>query len=209
MKIGFFFGSFDPPHLGHLILPSFAIKKFNLDKIIYVPSFKSVNKDNHYSSCNDRYNMIKLLIKDQPQLFIEKYELEKESQTYTYETLSYLKQKYKLEKSDFFLCIGSDWIEKLSTWKNFEIIKSNVNFIIFKRNPFNLNIDEIMEAQGIDKNSYFLLENQIDISSSEIRELISKNENFSYLLSESVYKYIIDKGLYQWNYQKPYSFWLY
>lgn len=197
MKIGFFFGSFDPPHLGHLILPSFAIKKFNLDKIIYVPSFKSVNKDNHYSSCNDRYNMIKLLIKDQPQLFIEKYELEKESQTYTYETLSYLKQKYKLEKSDFFLCIGSDWIEKLSTWKNFEIIKSNVNFIIFKRNPFNLNIDEIMEAQGIDKNSYFLLENQIDISSSEIRELISKNENFSYLLSESVYKYIIDKGLYQ------------
>ncbi len=197
MKIGFFFGSFDPPHLGHLILPSFAIKKFNLDKIIYVPSFKSVNKENHFSSSIDRYNMIKLLIKNQPQLFIEKYELEKEDQTYSYETLLHLKQKYKLEKSDFFLCIGSDWIEKLSTWKNFEIIKSNVNFIVFKRNPFNLNIDEIMEEQGIDKNSYFLLENQIDISSSEIRELISKNENFSYLLSESVYKYIIDKGLYQ------------
>ena len=217
MKIGTYFGSFDPPHLGHLILPSYALKEFNLDKIIFVPSYKSVNKDNHFCSSLDRLNMLKLLIKNNPLFSIETYELEKQSQVYTFETLLYIKEKYKVDKKNLYLCIGSDWISNLDSWKNFEIIKENANFIIFirRKNEVLSNgenyknfkdesyknildfIDFKMKGYNIDKDSYYILTRQIDISSSEIRNLIKENEDFSYLLSESVYKYIIEKGLYQ------------
>jgi nicotinate-nucleotide adenylyltransferase len=197
MRIGIYFGSFDPPHLGHLILPCYAIEKFNLDKIIYVPSAKSVNKSYHFATSFDRYNMLNLLIKNNPLLCIEKYEIEKDSKTYTFETLSYLKDKYKLEKSNSFLCVGSDWIDDLADWKNFAIIKSIVNFIIFKRSPYINDIEKKMEKIKIKKDEYLILDKQIDISSSEIRNLIENQQTFSYLLSESVYKYIIEKGLYQ------------
>ncbi|HPC37894.1 MAG TPA: nicotinate (nicotinamide) nucleotide adenylyltransferase [Exilispira sp.] len=197
MRIGIFCGSFDPPHLGHLILPCYAIKEFDLDKIIYVPSFKSVNKDRHFASCNDRLNMLKLLISRNPLLSIEDYEILKNTPSYTFETLTYLKEKYFLKKESCFLCIGSDWIDDLPNWKNFDIIKSLTNFIIFKRYPFLDDIEKKMERIKIDKNEFLILKKQIDISSSEIRNLIAEQSNFSYLLSESVYKYIIEKGLYR------------
>lgn len=196
MRIGLYFGSFDPPHLAHLILPAYAIHKFNLDKIIYIPSHNSVNKEKHYANSIDRLNMLSLMIKNHPLLFIDKYEIAQNRPVYTYETLLYLKDKYNLKKEDTFLCIGSDWLENLKNWKNFDIITGIVNFIIFQREPDIIKIKEKIFKTGIDSNSFFVLEKYVDISSNEIRNLIFANEEFSYLLSESVYKYIIEKGLY-------------
>lgn len=197
MKIGIYCGSFDPPHLGHLILPSFCLQEYGLDKIIYVPSYLSVNKESHIASSCDRYNMLKLLIKNNPLLEVEKFEINKNTKTYTYETILYLKGKYGLEKMDTFLCIGSDWIDNLTQWKNFDIIIKNTNFIIFIRKPYTDNIAEKLEKINIQKDSYLILNKHIDISSSEIRNLIANQQDFSYLLTESVYKYIIEKGLYR------------
>lgn len=197
MKIGIYCGSFDPPHLGHLILPCACLQQFNLDKIIYIPSYVSVNKESHVASAKDRLHMLKLLIKNNPLLEIERYEIEKNNKTYTYETILYIKEKYGISKENLYLCIGSDWIDNLKDWKNFDIIIKNTNFIIFKRKPYTEQIEEKLKKLDIKNDSYFILDKQIDICSNEIRKLIANQQDFSYLLSESVYKYITEKGLYR------------
>lgn len=197
MKIGIFCGSFDPPHLGHLILAGYSINQFELSKVIFIPSFLSVTKEKHFANCEDRYNMLRLMTKNNPLLTIDRFEIDRNKKTYTYETLFYLKEKYRLSKDQFFLFIGSDWLDNLDQWKNFDIIKNLTNFIIFNRNSSITEIEEKISKIGLDKESYLILNRQIDISSTYIRKLISEFEDFSYLVSESVYKYIIEKGLYQ------------
>jgi len=196
MRIGIYCGSFDPPHLGHLILPSCAFDEFNLDKIIYVPSYISVNKSKHYASAFDRYAMLKLLLKNYPLFTIEDYEIKQKRLVYTFETITYLKEKYDLNKKETYLFIGADWVKELNNWKNFDIIRENINFLVFSRNNIDINILEKLSFFNMKESEFLILNKNFDVSSSEIRNLIKENKQFSHFLTESVYKYILDKGLY-------------
>ena len=94
------------------------------------------------------------------------------------------------------LCIGSDWIDSLDKWKNFDFIKDNVSFIIFLRPPYIDGIDKKLENLGIDQDNYHILDNLIDINSSNIRTLIKEGKPFSHFLSKPVYDYIMKNSLY-------------
>ncbi len=196
MRIAIYCGSFDPPHLGHLILSCCALEEFNLDKIIFVPSFLSVNKQSHFASSYDRVMMLKLLLKDYPLLSIDQYEVNQKRAVFTFETITYLKEKYRFKKEDTFLCVGADWIENLDKWKNFDFIRNNLNFLVFSRNNLYDKILAKFNDLGLNEDEFLILKRNIDISSSEIRRLIKENRQFSHFLTESVFKYIIEKGLY-------------
>ena len=196
MKIAFLSGSFDPPHIGHLILPCIAIEKFDIDLFLYIPSKIAVNKDHHFAEASDRYNMLQLMISDNPGLMIDNFEISQDSKIYTFETINYLKRKYSTNSTNLMLCIGSDWIDSLDKWQNFDFIKDNVSFIIFLRPPYIDGIDKKLENLGIDQDNYHILDNLIDINSSNIRTLIKEGKPFSHFLSKPVYDYIMKNSLY-------------
>ena len=133
MKIGIFGGSFNPPHTMHKSISLDLINNKYIDKIIYVPTGNKYNKKNLIDSTH-RYNMLKLLTNNNPNLEVSNYELQT-NLTYTYQTLNYFKDKYKNDEI-YFIC-GSDNLKQIEIWKNYKYILSNFKILVITRNNDN------------------------------------------------------------------------
>lgn len=194
MKIGIFGGSFNPPHIMHKKIAEQLIKEKYLDKVIFVPTGMKYEYKNNLISNEDRYHMLKLLIKDNPNLLVSDYEFTEEV-TYTYQTLDYFKEKYK-EDSIYFIC-GTDNLSYLDKWKRGDYILANYPLLIIKRNTDNLSflLDKFKEY----KNNIIVTSIEpVDLSSTEIRNLIKEdNKLIKEYLSEEVLDYIKNNNLYK------------
>ena len=112
MKIGIFGGSFDPIHLGHLIVAEYTKELMNLDKIIFIPVGNPSHRENSLSSWEHRLKMIELSIEDNPSFEVSKIEILSNKKNYTYDTLIELKKNYPTD--EIFEIIGEDFLrEKL------------------------------------------------------------------------------------------------
>lgn len=192
MRIGIFGGSFNPPHKTHKKIALELISNNYLDKAIYVPTGDKYNKKDLINSYH-RYNMLKLMTKDNQNLDVSDYEL-KSNLTYTYQTLNYFQNKYK-DDTIYFIC-GTDNLKEIKTWKNYNYILDNFKIIVLKRN--NDNLDDILN----DINSDNIKVANIDLdntSSTLIRNLINndKKEYLNNYLEENIIKYIKENGLYK------------
>ena len=134
MRIGLFGGSFNPPHKMHKFIAEQLIENNYVDKIIYIPTGNKYNKK-ELIEFKHRYNMLKIMVDDTKQLEVSDYE-DKNTLTYTYQTLDYFKNKYKNDEI-YFIC-GSDNIKQITTWKNYEYILENYKTIVIRRNDDNL-----------------------------------------------------------------------
>lgn len=194
MKIGIFGGSFNPPHIMHKKIAEQLIKEKYLDKVIFVPTGMKYEYKNNLISNEDRYHMLELLIKDNPNLLVSDYEFTEEV-TYTYQTLDYFKEKYK-EDSIYFIC-GTDNLSYLDKWKRGDYILANYPLLIIKRNTDNLSflLDKFKEY----KNNIIVTSIEpVDLSSTEIRNLIKEdNKLIKEYLSEEVLDYIKNNNLYK------------
>ena len=194
MKIGIFGGSFNPPHIMHKKIAEQLIKEKYLDKVIFVPTGMKYEYKNNLISNEDRYHMLELLIKDNPNLLVSDYEFTEEV-TYTYQTLDYFKEKYK-EDSIYFIC-GTDNLSYLDKWKRGDYIVANYPLLIIKRNTDNLSflLDKFKEY----KNNIIVTSIEpVDLSSTEIRNLIKEdNKLIKEYLSEEVLDYIKNNNLYK------------
>ncbi len=203
MKLAILGGSFNPVHIGHITLAETVYKELAYDKIAVVPAFISPFKAELKSlDAQDRLNMINLAIKDYPYMYCETYEIEKEGISYTAKTISYLYKKFSVRNSNEFkekiegkigLIIGEDLAATLPAWKNAEKIINSTDIIIGRR--------EVLSGIKKDlKNLPFFykeLKNKLQpVSSTEIRFAILNKKEFKHFLPESVYEYIITKGLY-------------
>ena len=186
MKIGIFGGSFNPPHNMHKNIALNLIKNNYLDKVIYVPTGDKYNKEG-LANQNDRYNMVKLMIKGYNNLDVSNYEFNK--LTYTYETLDYFKKIY--QNDDIYFICGSDNLKEITTWKNYDYILNNYKIIVIKRN--NDDIDKIINNLLIyNKNIIYVTDIENNVSSTLIRKSLNKNNN-EYLVQNmdaKVIKYI-------------------
>ena len=194
MKIGIFGGSFNPPHIMHKKIAEQLIKEKYLDKVIFVPTGMKYEYKNNLISNEDRYHMLELLIKDNPNLLVSDYEFTEEV-TYTYQTLDYFKEKYK-EDSIYFIC-GTDNLSYLDKWKRGDYILANYPLLIIKRNTDNLSflLDKFKEYK---KNIIVTSIEPVDLSSTEIRNLIKEdNKLIKEYLSEEVLDYIKNNKLYK------------
>ena len=192
MKIGIFGGCFNPPHKMHKSIAEELVTKNYLDKVIYVPTGNMYNKVDLVDA-NHRYNMLKLMIKDNNNLEVSDYEL-KNTLTYTYQTLDYFKDNYKQDEI-YFIC-GSDNLKEITTWKNYEYILNNFKILVIKRNDDQLDaiLSEINSENVIVANV-----NLNDISSSLIRDSLEKEDAMETALDyldKSVLDYIKQEDLY-------------
>lgn len=192
MKIAILGGTFDPPHLGHLILADTVLKELNYDKVLFIPSKIPPHKNISGEVSNeDRLNMLKLSIEDDKRFSFDDYELKSEGISYTIKTLNYLYENYDID-GKIALIIGADLIKDFHKWKEPEKISELANIVAVNREE-----SDNLDKENIEKyNIKIIIAPRIDISSTLIRERIKKNKAFRYFLNDKVYNYIISNKLY-------------
>lgn len=182
MRLGIFGGSFNPPHNMHKKIALDLINNDYLDKVIYVPTGDKYQKDGLVSA-QDRYNMVKIMINESPNLLVSDYEITNEL-TYTYQTLDYFKKIYP--NDDIYFICGSDNLKQIETWKNYEYILRNFKILVINRDD--INIKSILKKY----NNIILTDiKENALSSTYIRNLLKDNdENIIEYIDVKVLKYI-------------------
>src|SRR4030095_8674943 len=188
MKIGLFFGSFNPIHTGHLIIANHTLNETNLDKIWFVVS--PVNPFKVNSDLLDekaRLSLVSIAIQNDERMAASEVEFQLPRPSFTINTLRFLNGA---RQDEFSIIMGSDNFQDLDKWKNYEDIIANYRILIYLRtgfdekNKFNANI-EVLRAPVL------------DISSTEIREVVRRGKSIRYLVPELVRKEIEGKGYYK------------
>lgn len=192
MKIAILGGTFDPPHIGHLILADTVITNCNYDKVIFIPAKIPPHKNiSGKVSNDDRLNMLKLSIEDDERFLLDEYELNNEGVSYTINTLNYLYKNYDIE-GKIGLIIGADLVRDFDKWKEPKKIAEISDITVVNRED-----DKNLYKEHIDKyNIKVIMAPRIDISSSLIRDRIKEKKGFRYFISDKVYDYIVSKKLY-------------
>jgi nicotinate-nucleotide adenylyltransferase len=178
MKVGLFFGSFNPIHNGHLIIANHILNETRLNKVWFVISPQNPFKESHsLLNSYDRLHLVNKAIESDNRMKASDIEFNLPKPSYTSDTLAYLNEKYP--DHEFSIIIGSDSFQNLSKWKNFEYIINNYQIIIYNRPGF-----EVTNTLGakVELMNAPLLE----ISATYIRELVKKNKSIKYLVPESI-----------------------
>jgi len=197
MKIGIYGGSFDPIHVGHLIMADTFYHQYDLDKLLFIPSHQSPLKVSEKRISNKQIlELINLSLSYNENYAVEDYEIQKEGVSFTIDTLNYLKSKYDAE---FYLLIGDDQFLQFRKWKNWEeLLKSN-HLVVARRESFNygemVNVSEYYTKMGFE--IHFLEAPFIEISSTYIRKCIKEGAPFKNLVPDKVYQKIVEEGWYR------------
>jgi nicotinate-nucleotide adenylyltransferase len=189
MEIGLFFGSFNPIHVGHLIIASHVINFTECKKVWFVVSPQNPLKNTHtLLNGRSRLYLVRIAIEDDSNFKINDIEFQMPRPSYTIDTLSYLKENYP--QHQFSIILGSDSLENLPKWKNYkELIEQN-SFKIFERPGF-----PIMDSHK----NFTILKNtpHLRISASFIRQLIKERKSIKYLVPDKVLDEIERAGYYR------------
>lgn len=195
-KTGLFGGTFNPPHIGHLLIAKRIKDEFNLDKIIFVPAYCPPHKKpNNIIDAKYRLNMIELLINNEQNFIVSDFEIKKPTVSYTIDTVKYFINYFP--EQELFFIVGSDNFYYIETWKDYKNLLHIVNFIIYIRQGFTRK--KILEKHKniINEKIFWSGQKYIDISSSEIRTRIRNGENCKEDVGEKVWDYIIKNNLYK------------
>lgn len=197
MKIGLYGGTFDPIHIGHLIVLENTLNFMDLDKIIVLPSSNPPHKQNKKKTDTSiRVEMVKAAIEDNPKLELSTFEANDDSVIYTHQTLDYFKNKYP--EHEFYYIMGEDSFMTIDSWRNYEKIL-NDHLIVFARTSIEKDSDLVKKFEQIKKDNekIYLIDNlNINISSTLIRDLVKENKSIKYLVPDPVYKLIKEYELY-------------
>ncbi|MDU2490130.1 MAG: nicotinate-nucleotide adenylyltransferase [Clostridium celatum] len=198
-RYGMMGGTFNPIHLAHLYIAYEAKETLNLDKVIFMVAGNPPHKkESSVIDSNYRYDMVKMAIKDYPDFEISDYEIQKQGYSYTYETLKYLKGDEG--EVELFFIAGADSLMDIEKWKNPELVLSNCTFVAFNRGEYDKETLEKQKEKLQDKynSNIILLDiNNLDISSSMIRERIINGKRVDFFIPQKVIKYIEQNNLYR------------
>jgi len=190
MNIGLYFGSFNPVHVGHMIIANHILNFCYLDQIWMVVSPHNPHKEKKTLAKDyDRLHLVHLAIAGNPKIQASNIEFSLPKPSYTIDTLTYLKEKYP--HHNFALIMGGDNLGNFHKWKNYEKILEHHKIFVYKRPTFELGElenhpkIEIVEAP------------MLNISSSFIRQSIKKNRSIQYLVPHTVFEYITDYKMYK------------
>ena len=195
-KIAIMGGTFDPIHIGHLVIAQEAMEYKDLDKIIFIPAGVPPHKENVITTGQIRFDMVKLAIKDNDKFLASDYEINKRTKSYSLETVEYIKNLYNL--NELYFIMGEDSLLSIETWYRYEEFLENTKVLVVERS---YEKREILDRQIIKYNSKnYSIEkipvNYLNISSTNIRNSIKENKNPKYYLRGEVFNYIRREGLY-------------
>jgi nicotinate-nucleotide adenylyltransferase len=188
MKVGILGGTFNPVHIGHLILAEEAREKLGLDKIIFIPASIPPHKSNlDIAPAADRLNMLKLAVKGNKYFKVSDIEIRRKGYSYTIDTLKELKNIYRGD--ELYFIIGSDLLKYLNEWKDLDEIIKMVKFVVATRPGF--------PFEGIPDYIRTLPIRAVDVSAFEVRKCVAEKKSFGYLVTDKVFDYIKKRKLYR------------
>lgn len=190
MKIGLYFGSFNPVHIGHLAIANYMVEFTDIEQLWFVISPQNPFKKKE-SLLYDfaRYELLEMAIGKEDSFRISDIEFRLPKPSYTIDTLTYLKEKFP--RNEFILILGSDNLPAFHKWKNYQIIEENYPRYIYPRKG----TENIVWEQH--KNIAIVNAPMIEISSSFIRKSISEGKDVKYFLPEKVYHQIVKMNYYK------------
>lgn len=187
-RVGVFGGTFNPPHIGHLLIAEQAREKAALDRVLFVPAFQPPHKTGRpVTDARHRLHMVRLAIKGNRHFAVSDLEIRQGGISYTVNTLKLLKAEYP--SAELFLIMGSDSLLDFPTWKSPGEIGEMADLLVYPRNRF-----EISGRPGV--NVEVLNAPRIDVSSTEIRLKAMRGETIRYLVPSEVEAYIKRHRLY-------------
>jgi len=193
-KAAIFGGTFNPPHIGHFLLAKDVMKKYLLDKIIFVPSFLPPHKNgSEVVDAFHREEMVKRLISGEPSFLISDYEIKRKTLSYTIDTVKFFMSEFP--GTEFYFLTGSDAFYDINSWKDSEQLLKLLKFIIYPRRDFPK--EKVLKAVNGAEKMLWTGNSLINISSSDIRKRIRAGENMREETGQSVWEYIEEKGLYR------------
>ncbi|HUQ98296.1 MAG TPA: nicotinate-nucleotide adenylyltransferase [Gemmatimonadaceae bacterium] len=190
VRIGVFGGTFDPPHVGHLLLASDARDALSLDRLVFVPAgtqpFKVETPP--LASPTDRLEMIRLAVEDDAVYTVDDTEIRRGGLSYTVNTLEHLAERYK--GAQLFLLLGEDSLLSFDQWRNPERIRELATVAVMHRGAGK---SRSVEPEGVT----FVSTRRVDVSSTEIRERLRAGKSIKGFVPGSVERFIEDRGLYR------------
>ena len=192
-------GSFNPIHIGHLIIAEKAREQFALDEVLFMPCALNYMKDSSELLPSDiRAKMVSLAIADNPFFTLSTIEIEKEGSTYTYETLEFLKQQNL--NNDYYFILGADSLWTIADWMAPERIFASCTILAAVRdNKTTLDMEKQVDFlhDKFGANVLLLQTGNVEISSSNIRRAVRDDSSIRYLVPAAVYDYIMRNRLYK------------
>lgn len=186
MKIGIIGGTFDPPHIGHLIIANEALHQLNLDKVYFMPNQEPPHKvRNDGASGMERIHMLEMMIQKHPRFFIEPIELEREGRSYSYDTMKILTETNK--EDEYFFIIGGDMVEYLPKWYKIDELVSIIQFVGVNRPGYSIETDYPIIPIEVPL---------IELSSTMLRDRLKSGQTVKYYLPDELIDYIKERGLY-------------
>lgn len=198
-KVGIMGGTFNPIHIGHLIIAEQAKEQYDLDKVLFMPVSKPPHKiGEDIEEDINRVAMVRMAIQDNPYFELSLFEVNRQGLSYTAETLRQLTKLYP--NTEFYFIMGGDSLVAIETWKEPKTVLELGNILACTRDD--VDDKRLTEEIRYLKDKYHvdirkLIIPQIDISSTMIRERIGNDLSIRYMVPDSVYAYIKDHGLYE------------
>ncbi|MES1198240.1 MAG: nicotinate (nicotinamide) nucleotide adenylyltransferase [Chitinophagaceae bacterium] len=189
MNIGLYFGSFNPIHIGHLIIANHILNKTEIQKIWFVVSPQNPFKS-ETSLLNEyhRLHLVRLATEEDNRIKVLDIEFSLPRPSYTSNTLAYLEEQYSQHK--FNIIVGSDSFQNIHKWKNFETITNNYKIYVYKRPGFEI-------KNNVNAKIFIVDAPLLEISATEIRRLIKEKKSIRYLVPDKVLDEIERGGYYK------------
>jgi len=197
-RIGIFGGTFDPPHLGHLILASEARVQLKLTRLLWVLTPVPPHKMNRpISSLDDRLAMVKLALNDEPAFELSNIEIERPGPHYTLDTVRIFSKLYP--NDDLILLLGGDSLRDLPTWhRPADLVAACHQIGVMRRPGDSIDMASLeKKIPGLNSKVKFVEAPLLEIASSEIRRRAARGLQFRYYLLPTVYQYIQEHNLYR------------
>lgn len=193
-KTGLFFGSFNPIHIGHLILANYILENSDLEELWFVVSPHNPLKDKKsLLKDHNRLDMVQLALTNYPKMRTSNVEFCLPKPSYTIDTLTYLQEQHP-EKS-FTLIMGEDNLENLHKWKNYKILLEKYSVLVYPR------VYEGRKNEANPEIDYHHISTVsapiIEISATEIRQMIKDGKNVRPMLPPEVFDYLDGSNFYQ------------
>ena len=186
-RVGILGGTFNPPHLGHLIIAEQIKSQLNLDEVMFIPDYQPPHIDKKTAiSAEKRLKMVKLSTMDEPGFKVSDIELRRKGVSYTIDTIKEL--KLKNPEVDYYFIIGGDMVEYLPKWHRIEELIKLVKFVAVGRPRYRN--ESKYPIMGVDVP-------MTDISSTLVRRNVKQGCSIKYLVTPEVENYIHEEGLYR------------
>lgn len=211
MRLGYFGGTFDPPHLGHLLAASDAAEELALDQLVFIPAFAQPLKGEPSATSAQRLDMVRLTVAADPRFAVDPIEVERNRLSFTVETLETLAERHP--SAERFLLVGADVLTSFARWREPQRVRALAEMVVLQRGEGGVviaaNEEEAgrllrasMSASAAASDAALrpprvLSTRCIEVSSTEIRARARAGKSIHGFVTESVAAYIADHGLYR------------